>query len=654
MNKAINHRNMRLLIILIFSILSFAFGFGNSSLKVAFAQNTNIPEVTVQSKTVHRGQTFSIDVELSQNTGLISLLLTLDYDDTVMTLKDVVQGSALNSLTLTTTNVDTEQGYGIKPFNILWDGRESDSSNGTLITFIFDSSIDAPIGEYPITLTYDRQNTNTAYQTPTDITITNGIVNLITGEFEAIYRDYDGTILYQKDYNADDIPAYPSTLPNPSREEDAEYSYEFIGWKGIISNNINILIFEADYKLTPQVYTIFYYIDGANGKIPDGIINEDDDYFKAEDISFGSYIQLPQVPTRQYYEFFGWYENNSFSQSLSYATMPARDVRLYGYYLFDVRENNIPLISLEANFVDETHEDVVVIANIVRNTGFNGLVLTLQYDKDVFTFEGFDRLNVLSLMQFDTTNIDNLSIDNFKFYYESATNNYETGNFLKLYFKVKPNVPDDTYNISFTYDYHTDATYIVNNEIKYTKIEFHKAEVPVGEINHWFEDLSNNRYVDVTSEVGKPINVYLEIKLVTNDISLEDDLIKNEVGRGMFLSSAYSIRMMQNGNEIQPNTTLAIKIKLTEKEQKGKIKFYYLNNDNELESKDFKIENGELIFTTDHLSNWTIFSDYTGNVNKSSILFNVGMPIILAIATMLYALRLKQKMKKTKKEEHND
>ena len=118
MNKAINHRNMRLLIILIFSILSFAFGFGNSSLKVAFAQNPYIPEVTVQSKTVHRGQTFSIDVELSQNTGLISLLLTLDYDDTVMTLKDVVQGSALNSLTLTTTNVDTEQGYGIKPFNI--------------------------------------------------------------------------------------------------------------------------------------------------------------------------------------------------------------------------------------------------------------------------------------------------------------------------------------------------------------------------------------------------------------------------------------------------------------------------------------------------------------------------------------------------------
>ena len=654
MNKAINHRNMRLLIILIFSILSFAFGFGNSSLKVAFAQNPDIPEVTVQSKTVHRGQTFSIDVELSQNTGLISLLLTLDYDDTVMTLKNVVQGSALSSLTMTTTNVDTEQGYGIKPFNILLDGRESDNSNGTLLTFIFDSSIDAPIGEYPITLTYDRQNTNTAYQTPTDIIITNGIVNLITGEFEAIYRDYDGTILYQKDYNSDDIPAYPSTLPNPSREEDAEYSYEFIGWKGIISNNINILIFEADYRLTPQVYTIFYYIDGANGKIPDGIINEDDDYFKAEDISFGSYIELPQVPTRQYYEFFGWYENNSFSQSLSYATMPARDVRLYGYYLFDVRENNIPLISLEANFVDETHEDVVVIANIVRNTGFNGLVLTLQYDKDVFTFEGFDRLNVLSLMQFDTTNTDNFSVDNFKFYYESATNNYETGNFLKLYFKVKPNVPDDTYNISFTYDYHTDATYIVNNEIKYTKIEFHKAEVPVGEINHWFEDLSNNRYVDVTSEVGKPINVYLEIKLVTNDISLEDDLIKNEVGRGMFLSSAYSIRMMQNGNEIQPNTTLAIKIKLTEKEQKGKIKFYYLNNDNELESKDFKIENGELIFTTDHLSNWTIFSDYTGNVNKSSILFNVGMPIILAIATMLYALRLKQKITKINKEGHND
>ena len=662
MNKAIYNRNMGLLIILVFSILSFVFSFGIFNFNNAFAQNPNIPEVTVQNKTVHRGQTFSIDVELGQNTGLISLFLTLDYNHTVMTLKDVVQGSALGALKFTPTNAGTEQGYAIKPFNMLWDGKESDNSTGTLITLIFDSSVDAPVGEYPITLTYDKQNTNTAYETPIDISITNGVVNLITGEFEAIYRDYDGTILYQRDYNGDEIPSYPNTLPNPSREEDKEYSYEFIGFKGVISDNLNILIFEADYKLIPQVYLLRFFIDGINfdednNPTPDGIMDENTERFRKYDVAFGEVFYIPSVPENQLYEFNGWYTDAGFQNVLNFTKMPSRILNLYGYYSFDVREKNIPVISLNSEFVDDTEEDFVVTAELLINPGFNGLILTLQYDHDAFILDHFENLDILSTMDFDTTNIAYLNSENFKFYYESTdANNYEIGSFLKLYFKVKPNVSEKTYKIAFSYDYHSDATYLdANNKQKYTMVEFYDAEVPVGEINHWVEQIDNtDRIIDVTSQKGLPINVYLEIELVTKDINLEDDLIKNEVGSGMFVSSAYSIRLMQNRKEIQPNTTLTVKIKLTEKEQNGKIKFYYLNNNNELESKDFSIENGKLVFTTDHLSNWVIFCNNSGSINKSSILFNVGMPIILAIATMLYALRLKQRITKIKKEGHND
>jgi hypothetical protein len=253
-------------------------------------------------------------------------------------------------------------------------------------------------------------------------------------------------------------------------------------------------------------------------------------------------------------------------------------------------------------------------------------------------------------MQFDTTNTADLSVDNFKFYFESATNNYENGYFLRLYFKIKPNVEEKTYYIGFDYDYHTDATFVDNaGEIKYTMIEFYNAEVPVGEIYHWAVEFGDSRIVDITSEDGKPINVYLKVDLVTDNIVLDEDLIRSQVGHGMYLSSAYQIRLNQNRKEIQPNTTLTIKIKLTDNEQKGKIKFYYLNDNNELSSHEFKVENGYLVFKTNHLSNWVIFNNYSENSYNPNMAFLVGMPIILAIATMLYALRLKQMNKKDKK-----
>ena len=655
MNKAINHRNVRLLIILIFSILCFAICFKSLSLNNVYADNPTAPKVIAESKTVHRGQTFSVDVDLSDNEGLISLYLTLDYDESVMTLKNIIKGSALDSLTLTTTNVETEEGYGIKPFNMLWDGKNSDSTNGTIITFIFDSYADAPIGQYPITLTYDRQNTNIAYQTPIDVTITSGVINLIAGEYQAVYRDYNGEVLFQKDYNGDEVPSYPSSLPNPTRNEDAEYSYEFIGFKGVVSNDINVLIFEADYKFIPKVYTIFYYIDGIKN-YPDGIIDQNEDYFFAEEVEFGAVIQIPQVPEKQYYQFFGWYIDESFSTSLNFAKMPSREIRLYGYYLFDVRERNIPVISLQDVVTYENSDEVIITANMLINTGLNGLILTLNYDSSALTFEHFENLDLFSSMQFDTTNIEHIHEENFKFYYESSTNNFETGDFLKLYFRKNSNTPQGTYIVSFEYDFHTDTTYIDNNnEIKYTKVDFINAEVPVGEINHWVKQIDGTeRAVDITSENGKPINVYLEVELVTQDIVLEENDIESNVGYGKYVSSAYQIKLMQNRREIEPNTLLTIRIKLTEKEQKGELSFYYLNDNNELISHEFTIEDDELVFTTDHLSNWVIFNTYTEAVYSGNMIFLVGFPILLAIATMLYVFRLKQRISKKEKEAHND
>ncbi len=72
------------------------------------------------------------------------------------------------------------------------------------------------------------------------------------------------------------------------------------------------------------------------------------------------------------------------------------------------------------------------------------------------------------------------------------------------------------------------------------------------------------------------------------------------------------------------------------------------------------------MFTTNHLSKWVIFSDYSENGSNSgnnpNVIYGsranavmlIGMPLLLSIATMLYAFRLRQKLSKKNKEAHND
>lgn len=87
MSRSATYKYMGILFAFILFIISITFCINNFSADQAFADSSSIPVVTVQSKTVHRGQTFAVDVNLSNNEGLISLFLTLNYDSKVMTLK---------------------------------------------------------------------------------------------------------------------------------------------------------------------------------------------------------------------------------------------------------------------------------------------------------------------------------------------------------------------------------------------------------------------------------------------------------------------------------------------------------------------------------------------------------------------------------------
>lgn len=657
MKKAVNHRNMRILLVLIFSILSLAFCcYVNTAKKLVLAEPDYTPAITIDNKTVHRGQTFEISAYISGNQGLTGLKVALEYDNTVMTLKNVIREDALSSMTFTNTNNETDLGYSYIPFNLLWDAEVQDTSNGKLVTLVFDTDINAPLGDYEVKFILDTSNTKMDYGVPINVDITNGIVTLISGKFKAVYKDWDGRILYEKDYNDGGIPEYVGDLPE--REEDAEYSYTFSHWEGAVSDNPDVLIYQASYHYEAKTYSLLFFIEGFNNF--DGKITTED-LFSGYEIKFNEYFDYEEAPVKQLYIFYGWYLDEDFTQPCYLVKMPARNLRLYGYYKYDVREQNIPSVKLENTELTPT--SATVVASLVRNTGFNAMVLTIDYDMSAMSLVSFERGSVLTEMQFGTTNIEKINEPGFKFIFEYSENSLEIGDFLILHFDILDSENAGIFPVTFTYDYHSDITYIDRyGEIKYSKIEIIDTEIPVGLIYHWSADVGNNRKIDVTSADGKPINVQLRVELVTADIDIDEQTISTVVGKKMYLQSAYRIELIQGNKIIAPQTMLTIKIKLTADERNCKVlKFYYYTDDKELQQVDFQIDGEYLVFNTDHLSEWCIFGDYNKNKgfeSESKVVILVMQPILLAITAMIYAFVQKGKFTKLKnsnnKEAHDE
>lgn len=611
------------------------------------AEESKMITVTAADKNVRRGQTFAIDLDLSNNTGLISLYLTLTYDDTVMKLVDVQRGPALERLTMTNTNTQTGAGYGIQPFNIMWDGSTKDKTEGTIVRLVFDTYITSKIGVYPINLTYDPVNTNSEYKTPVPILINSSKVNIKRGKFAVKWQDYDGTELKYQEYNNPDATPIPPT--DPTRTEDDCYTYIFDGWKGVISDDEETLIYSATYKSIPKTYSVFYYVDGygAENK-PNGIIDTstDEEFFTAKECAYGEKVDTSLLPYKEHYTFVGWFTNPTFTQQFLENKMGTEDLYLYGYFKYNIREDEYPTIRLG---IPEIIDDVAYLDVFIEdNNGINGMVLTLDYDRTGLSFKGFKQGEALDDLQFDTTNTEEgLDVEEFKFYWESNANSYQEGRILTLMFDV---ITEDAgiYDITFTYEPGQDATYVnTNSEIWYTLLEIIRSYVGIGTIDHWRCEVNDTDgvYVDVKSSTQLPIDVELFVELVTSQIQVNKEYFVQEVGENMEIKAIYEVYMKRNGEKYEPNCDLTVKIKLTEQQKElRKLGFYYVHTDGIWNIHDYTLEEDIeasstlLVYNTNHLSNWAIVGEIPAESTGVASVTIVLMPILLAIATMAYAL----------------
>jgi len=124
--------------------------------------DTTTPSISVETVKGRGGDTVEVDVAIADNSGITSLGIELDYDESIMTLTDVKINEDIGVI------VTTAKDFGVNPYNISFDSTHNFTHNGRLVTLVFDIKDEAPTGEYPITVDYYK-GPNGDYQDGGDI-----------------------------------------------------------------------------------------------------------------------------------------------------------------------------------------------------------------------------------------------------------------------------------------------------------------------------------------------------------------------------------------------------------------------------------------------------------------------------------------------------
>lgn len=114
----------------------------------------NQSDLNVYSINANAGDTVEIPVVLSNNPGMVSLQLKLQYDSSVMALSEIRDGKIMGS------NSSSDNLKSI-PYVLSWENdtvTENITKTGTLVTLVFKINADAPTGSYPIELNYNKDN----------------------------------------------------------------------------------------------------------------------------------------------------------------------------------------------------------------------------------------------------------------------------------------------------------------------------------------------------------------------------------------------------------------------------------------------------------------------------------------------------------------
>lgn len=132
------------------------------------------PALTVEKVSAAAGETVEVAIDLSNNPGILAMMLTLEYDDSALTLTGASCGDALSMLNF------TSPGKLTSPCNFIWDGVEladEDVTDGAVLILTFNVAENAS-GSYPLSISYPAGGIITNGLQPADVNIINGSITV--------------------------------------------------------------------------------------------------------------------------------------------------------------------------------------------------------------------------------------------------------------------------------------------------------------------------------------------------------------------------------------------------------------------------------------------------------------------------------------------
>ena len=142
--------------------------------------------VTVSDAIAKPGKTVTVKVDLSANKGISNMRLQMSYPEG-FTLESIQKGDALSTLFFTPPGKLTAN-----PVNFLWDGREADTSEGCILELTFRIADTVAVGEYSISLSYQKDDVLDGSLEGIDLALQSGTVSVV--EFTRGDIDGDGVI----------------------------------------------------------------------------------------------------------------------------------------------------------------------------------------------------------------------------------------------------------------------------------------------------------------------------------------------------------------------------------------------------------------------------------------------------------------------------
>ena len=212
---------------------------GDLTVTALYEQETTGPKLYGSKVTALSGDTVSVEVSVKNNPGILGMLLSVEYDESVLTLTGTANGSATSALTYLAPS------RLVSGCNFLWYGtRTGQITDGTVLILTFKVAQDAAAGTYPIELAYSSEDTYDGDYYPIVAAVADGAIT-VSGQPEVvkhtvIFRDYDGRVLKRElveDGKSATAPAEP-----------VRDGYVFIGWDKNFSNITANLVVTAQYE----------------------------------------------------------------------------------------------------------------------------------------------------------------------------------------------------------------------------------------------------------------------------------------------------------------------------------------------------------------------------------------------------------------------